>query len=375
MWELAPEHLPGLSGGVLAAIVWVCFVRLARLVAGSRPGWSRRLVAGYDAAPGSVRAAALLMSVTGGVHVALLPGHLGGEPVTSLLFLVDAIAFGVVAVAAFTAWWWRRAAAALLVATVLSYLLYVAVGLEAQDQLGIATKLVELLALSLALVPTPGETRPQHRRLRWTVVAAAVPALTMATGLTVWGADLLRPAPGHQHAGAVLQASNATPTPQQREAATRLLAETSSDIAPYRDWRAAVAAGYRPAVAFGGVAHWTNPAYAKGPVLDPRRPQALVYVRGRSGPILAGAMFQMPRLGELGPDPGGPLTAWHSHQNLCVSVVGFQISLATPYATCPLGAVIITLPAMLHVWTVSNPSGGPFAIDLDPATVRALERS
>jgi hypothetical protein len=134
------------------------------------------------------------------------------------------------------------------------------------------------------------------------------------------------------------------------------------------------AAGYRPGVSFSGVAHWTNPTYAKGPILDPRRPQALVYVRGRSGPLLAGAMFQMPRLGELGPDPGGPLTAWHVHQNLCVSAVGFQISFATPYATCPLGAVIVTLPAMLHVWTVNNPAGGPFAIDLDPSTVRAMER-
>jgi hypothetical protein len=241
---------------------------------------------------------------------------------------------------------------------------------------GIATKLVELLALALAmaLAPTPGEPRPAHRGLRWTVVVLVVPALTLGTGITAWGAALLRPGPGHQHPGAVLQSTNATPTPPQREAAARLLADTSTGIALYRDWRVARAAGYRPGVPFGGVAHWTNPAYARGPVLDPRRPQALVYVRGHSGPLLAGAMFQMPRRGELGPDPGGPLTAWHVHQDLCVSVVGLQVSLATPYATCPLGAVIVTLPAMLHVWTVNNPAGGPFAIDLDPNTVRAMER-
>ncbi|HKF76258.1 MAG TPA: hypothetical protein VKF59_08960 [Candidatus Dormibacteraeota bacterium] len=366
MWEIASEHVPGLAGGLVAALAWLLAARLLPV---------RRFREGYAAAPGSVRLAALLMAVTAGVHLALAPHVLDESPLTALAFVADALAFVALAVAAFTAWWWRRAAATLVVATIGAYLVYVAVGLEAPDQVGTATALVELTALGLALVPVPGEARPGHRELRWAAVAVAVPALTMLTGLTVWGADLLRPGAGHQHAGAVVQATAAVPTPQQRAQADRLFSETAAAIAPYRDWRVAWAAGYRPSGPASGAVHWMNAAYARGPILDPRRPQGLVYVRGRSGWVLAGAMFEMPRLGEFGPDPGGPLTAWHQHQDVCVSPLGPAISLATPYASCPLGAVGMSFPAMLHVWIVGNPAGGRFAIDLDPRTVRALERS
>jgi hypothetical protein len=364
MWDLAPGHAPGILGGLLAALAWLLAVRLTP---------SRRFRQRYLAAPGSVRAAALLMVVTAGVHVALAPHHLADSPFTSLTFVVNATAFTAVAIAAFSAWWWRRAAAALLVATVLAYLLYLVAGLEGPDQVGIATKLVELTALGLALVPVPDERRPAHRGLRWAAVAGAVPALTLLTGLTVWGVDLVRPVDGHHHLGAIVQATSAFPTPQQQERADRLFGETSAAIAPYRDWRVAWAAGYRPTGPDGGAVHWLNPAYARGPILDPRRPQGLVYVRTRSGWVLTGAMFQMPRLGQFGPDPGGPLTAWHEHQNICVSPVGPAFGLATPFASCPLGAVAVSVPAMLHVWIVDNPAGGPFAIDLDPRTIRALQ--
>jgi hypothetical protein len=201
----------------------------------------------------------------------------------------------------------------------------------------------------------------------------AVPALTMLTGLSVWGVDVLRPGAGHHHAGASVQATNPFPTQRQQAQADRLFSETSAAIAPYRDWHAAWAAGYRPGAPLTGAVHWMNPAYAHGPVLDPRRPQGLVYVRARSGWVLAGAMFQMPGMGPFGPDPGGPLTAWHAHQNICISPLGPAFGLATPYASCPLGAIAMSFPAMLHVWIVDNPSGGPFGIDLDPRTIRALQ--
>jgi hypothetical protein len=173
----------------------------------------------------------------------------------------------------------------------------------------------------------------------------------------------------------VVQAAPQVATPEQGERANRLLAETAAGIAPYRDARAALAAGYRPGSPDTGAAHWMNPAYARGPILDPRRPQGLVYVRGRSGWVLAGAMFQMPRRDEFGPDPGGPLTVWHQHTNLCVSPFGLAFGLASPFGACPLGAVGMSFPAMLHVWIVDNPAGGPFGIDLDPKTIRALQRA
>lgn len=359
MWEVAPDHAAGLVGGLLAALAWLLLLRRK-----------------HAAAPGTVRAAALLMFVSAGVHLALVPHHLAHDPFTALLFLVDAGALAALAVAVPTARWWRRAAAALLAATILGYVVYVLAGLEGPDQVGIATKLVELAALGLTLVPVPGEAGPSHAALRWAAVGAGVPALTVLTGLGAWAADLAHPAAGHHHVGAVVQATAAVATPEQQEQANRLLADTTAAIEPYRDWRTAWAAGYRPTGPSRGAVHWMNPAYAKGPVLDPRRPQGLVYVRGRSGWVLAGAMFEMPRQGQFGPDPGGPITAWHAHQDLCVSAAGGgSIALATPYAGCPLGAVTVSFPAMLHVWIVENPAGGPFGIDLDPGTIRALQRS
>lgn len=118
--------------------------------------------------------------------------------------------------------------------------------------------------------------------------------------------------------------------------------------------------------------HWMNDAYVKaGYVMDPSRPQGLVYANTKRGPVLLGAMFQMPHLNQFGPDPGGPLTAWHQHENICFTPLGFEFSLMSPFATCPLGSIDISASPMLHVWVVDNPTG-PFAVDIDPAAVAAV---
>jgi hypothetical protein len=121
--------------------------------------------------------------------------------------------------------------------------------------------------------------------------------------------------------------------------------------------------------------HWINQGYVKaGYVLDPAHPQGLVYANTHHGPVLLGAMFQMKQLGQFGPDPGGPLTAWHQHLNICFTPFGAgEFSLMTPFATCPLGAIDISAPAMLHVWIVDNPKGGPFAVDIDPDVVKRID--
>src|SRR5207248_306856 len=81
------------------------------------------------AVPGTVQAAAVLMAITGGVHLALIPDHLDSEPFTSALFLLNGVAFITLA-ASFTWRWWRLSSSALLIATVLGYLIYVGIGLE-----------------------------------------------------------------------------------------------------------------------------------------------------------------------------------------------------------------------------------------------------
>jgi hypothetical protein len=362
MYTINPAHAPGLYAGLLA-------LPLALIVLRFHP--HRQKVAG------TVQMAAVLMAVSGAVHLGLIGHHLRTQPVTSLLFLGDGLAFIGLA-GAFTWRWWRLASAYLLVATILGYLVYVALGFEGPDQVGLATKLIEITALGMLLVPVRGEKRRVYRAWRWASLGVAVPLLTVVTAASLWIVDLARPDAQHVHAGAVLQATNRIPTPAQWDAANQLYRETAAAIAPYQDWQKAWAAGYRP----GGPGnspstHWMNQKYVDaGYVMDPQRPQGLVYANTRHGPVLLGAMFQMKHINDFGPDPGGPITAWHQHENICVTPLGgFEFSLMTPYATCPFGAIDFTAPPMLHVWIVDNPKGGPFAVDIDPAVVAQLDRS
>jgi hypothetical protein len=80
-------------------------------------------------------------------------------------------------------------------------------------------------------------------------------------------------------------------------------------------------------------------------VLDPARPEGLLYGRtDHHGLVLIGAFYLM-EPGEHGPQPGGCLTTWHTHNGNGIE--------------------------MLHVWTVDMP-GGPFANEWDPAYIASL---
>ena len=358
MYDLAPSHAIGLIGGLIALAIAILVIAQSR---------------SHRQAPATIKIAVVLMAVSGGIHLALIPHHLDTDPVTSVLFLFNGLAF--FALAAAVSWrWWRVGSALLIVLTVLGYLFYIATRRESPDQVGVVTKVIELVALGMILVPVRG-TRG-HRKWRWTVLGAGLPVLALLTTSVVWFADLAFPNARHVHAGAVLQSTNLVPTPEQQAAASRLYEATAAAIEPYKDWHNAWAAGFRP----GGSStlpstHWMNNANVQaGYVMDPRHPQGLVYANSHHGPVLLGAMYQMQRIGDFGPDPGGPLTAWHQHQNICFTPFGFEFSLMTPYSQCPLGAIDISASPMLHVWIVGNPQG-PFAVDIDPKVVAAIDRA
>jgi hypothetical protein len=358
MFDIAPDHAIGLYAGLLALPLALIAIRL-------RP--ARRSV------PGTVLAASVLLAMSGATHLALISTHVT-EPFTSWLFLANGA--GYIALSfAFTWRWWRLASASLLIATLVGYVVWIAIGLDSPDQVALATKLIELTALGLVLVPVRGE-RVTHRSWRWASLGVAVPLLTLIATSTIWIVDLARPDPQHSHAGAVLQATNDVATPQQVAAAAQLYSVTKAAILPYEDWHKALAAGYKPGQDLGGSSHWMNQRNVDaGYVMDPNHPQGLVYANSKHGPVLLGAMFQMKRIGQFGPDPGGPLTAWHQHENICVTPIGFEFSLMTPFATCPLGAIDISASPMLHVWIVDNPKGGPFAVDIDSEVVKSIDRA
>jgi hypothetical protein len=359
MWDISPDHAAGLIAGLVALPIALVIL------------WLR---SDRGRVPGTLQAASVLMTVAGAIHLGLVPSHLG-ERITAALFVANGCAYLVLA-QAFIWRWWRPASIALITATIVGYLGFIVSGFDTPDQVALATKLVELTALGLILVPVGGRWRPRDSARYWAVISAGLPILTVLTGTTVWAIDLIHPDAQHAHAGAILQSTNAVATPEQKAAAAQLYDETKAAILPFEDWRVAYAAGYRP----GGSTsmpstHWMNDAYVKaGYVMDPRHPQGLVYANSKHGPVLLGAMFQMQHLDQFGPDPGGPLTAWHQHENICFTPFGFEFSFLTPFGVCALGSIDISAPPMLHVWIVDNP-GGPFAIDIDSAVVAAIDRS
>jgi hypothetical protein len=206
--------------------------------------------------------------------------------------------------------------------------------------------------------------------------AVAFPMMASLATLGIWVGGLAHPDALHAHAGALLQPVAAVATPEQREAAARLLSDTRTSIARYQDPAAAIAAGFKPGPVSSAepLRHFENPANANA-VLDPSHPQALVYAQTKHGLQLIGAMYQMKRAGQWGPDPGGPLTQWHQHEGICFSPFGFEFSFETPFWTCPVGSTGITTPPMLHVWIIDNGKEGPFAADLDKTVQKQLQGS
>src|SRR5260370_902297 len=155
-----------------------------------------------------------------------------------------------------------------------------------------------------------------------------------------------------------------------------LFSGTRRSIARYQDPAAAIAAGYEPGPVSSAepLRHFENKANANA-ILDPNHPQALVYAQTKHGLQLIGAMYQMKRAGQWGPDPGGPLTQWHQHEGICFSPFGFEFSFETPFWTSPVGATSITTAPMLHVWIIDNGKLGAFAADLDQTVQRDLRGS
>jgi len=356
---IPPAHLAGLVGGVAALAIGLVLRGCAHPL--------RRL---------DVLSALLLC--TAGAHLGLAVGHASTLPALSILFVLDGLAY-LALLALPRGRWWRRAAATLLLGTIVAYLVYVGSGREAPEPVGIADKLVEVVALGLVLQPKGGAVG------RWRTASFATLAVAFLTGGVAWIEDLA--GAGHQHGaivtcapnhhpgpGTVLRPVPCTVTPEQQAAADRLVAETRQGIAPYQDVQMALAAGYRPGTPDGdGTAHYSIFG-SHGGALDPTHPAALVYVATRHGPMLLGAMYQMPKQGQAGPDVGGALTPWHYHTNVCFSLPGLLISgLSTPFGECPFGSARITTADQLHVWTAPNPNG-PFG-DLDEAWVRRLAAS
>lgn len=161
----------------------------------------------------------------------------------------------------------------------------------------------------------------------------------------------------------------ATPTARQLEVAIRIVQDTSADLAKYQNLDAAVHAGYIPVTSTAyQIVHYVKPAYMNDQdILNPNAVDSLVYATTPYGPVLAAAMYLLPRPGENGPMPAGCMLQWHAHANLCHSL---KTGVIVGFAPCPTGEVSRATPYMAHVWQVPVP-GGPLA--LDPSDLQTVE--
>ena len=392
---IAPEHLPAFVAALLLIPgFWLGF-KAVRHQAAHESDRANRVLQRWDAASYAGKLVTLLLMTTGVVHLFLPLGH---ERLSfiDLTFWASGGAFIFVATKLLSEDKWRFRAAVLLTANIVAYLVVAGSGwLEEADQVGIATKLVELTAFGLIVVPQlrPADARPARgirRRLARPAASAALVLLTFATGLVIWVGSFVAHGEAdeevaetdgwHNHifaaraqAGLIMHASpEDDPTSEQIEAAVLLANATKAQTAAYEDYDAAIADGYeRDGPEIGLEVHLANKANQKdGRTLDPARPELLVYAADGDHYVLLGVAYTMEKAGDPGPEIGGSLTRWHAH-NVCVTLMPPGFGIVSPFGTCPIGAVSVTLPEMIHVWTVENPDG-PYAQHLEDDLVRDL---
>ena len=348
--------------------------------------------------------AAWLLGITAVIHLALPLGHSDNWLLT-VGFLGSGAAFAWLAVRAWEGRSYRLLGGLLLGATLLAYLLVAGTGKEEPDQVGIVTAMVELLALGLCLVPGRAPEQPQAVQAVRQLDRHRPRSLFVA-GAWIWIGSFLSHArrqhraptspegggrqrrrigprprrtttrPGPRPASSCDPAPRTSrPSPRSRRP-TSWPAATRTAMAKYANLDDAHRRRLRPArpSAHGPDVHMDNKANASdGRVLDPQRPEKLVYAIDGGKATLLGVVFMMERAGVPGPEPGGSITRWHAH-NICLSVLPPGFTIVSAYGTCPPLSITVTSAEMMHVWVVDNP-GGWFAEGLDRTWVARLQRA
>jgi hypothetical protein len=167
--------------------------------------------------------------------------------------------------------------------------------------------------------------------------------------------------------GSIRLVSEAGVTPAELQRAENLIASTIKDLKRFQTPAQAYAAGYRSiGDAVTGDEHYVNWSYVNdGRILDPMRPESVVYEYRNGQQTAVAAMYQLPFGSTFKnvPDVGGALTQWHVHGDLCLTDNPQQKVLAgltSLNGACPQGTTKAGNTPMLHVWVVPN-ACGPFA--------------
>lgn len=348
LYDVMTDHIAALVVLVVAPV-------LALAVWRTRHRWPLGTLPARLAMVSPERCVAIaVLALSALVHAVIVPAH-GWAPV-SVAFAVDTAALGL------GAWMLlvrRRGATAVaslaLVGSLLGLAVSAAAG-ETPDQVAMATKIVEIVGLVALWAPLG------MRRARTVVGVLAAAVLALVVAVPVWAVALGggQHGDGHDHGsmsvGMLMDPeTDQGPTPEQQAAADALYEQTVAAVAAYQDPAAAAAAGFGVDRIVGTDFHAGNPQFqSDGRMLDPERPENLVYGRGADGPVLLGVMYETESLGETGPQVGGPLTVWHRHEQVCFGLLPLGLAgLTSPYGLCPAGSVTVARTGeMIHVWTV-----------------------
>ncbi len=209
--------------------------------------------------------------------------------------------------------------------------------------------LVGVLALAAAACGSSGSHASSP-----TSPAGAAPTTTAATASAhTAGSITLKPVPGV--------------TNVELQRSEKLIETTIKDLKRFQTPAQAYALGYRSiGDRLTGDEHYVNWSYANdGHILDPARPESVVYEVRNGKQQAVAAMYGMPFGSTFAdvPDVGGALTQWHVHADLCLTNNPQQrvvAGLTSLHGACPPGTSKAGNTPMLHVWSIPNPCG-PFA--------------
>ncbi|MEA3018603.1 MAG: hypothetical protein QOI47_127 [Actinomycetota bacterium] len=194
------------------------------------------------------------------------------------------------------------------------------------------------------LAPGATTVTTVHQHDTGATIAVTTPS-TVTSSITVPAA--------HDH----MNMGPCSPTPTEQAGADKLLADTLAGLKQWPDLAAAQAAGYLAVTPLGRpLVHYVNPRFLNdGHLVDPARPESLLV----AGTTVVGAMYLADSPGQDVPAPGGCLTPWHDHTNLCFAG-GKVAGVTASDGTCPAGETNRATAPMLHVWAIPRPNG-PFS--------------
>ncbi|HEX3794868.1 MAG TPA: hypothetical protein VHV57_10250 [Acidimicrobiales bacterium] len=430
VWVVPSEHIPGLVALVATPLfLWLAYCALQGLRT-RHVAWAETTARRLSELSGRAKVVLFGLWIGFVVHVAIIPTHWKDAHGTALLFCLDAVVFAAVGVWTFLARpHWKLASVAILGGTAGFYALYLLAGWETADPVGLVTTTLELAAALVLLVPVSAAVPGFRTRDAWTTVAAVPVALITLVGVAALGGSATGDAapppstpssasrasssampgmsmgstggktkgagassaaafslPTTSPAGAIswpysmgtmeagmkmVDAScTARPSANQQQAAVSLVDQTTAAMAPYRSLAAAKAAGYVPLTPTGQrQVHYINPTIfgEQGDGVDPNAVPVLVYDNTNRGAVLVAAMYLMSVGASTPPQPGGCLTQWHVHTNLCLA--GLKVVGTDTAGACANGVNAVT-PPMMHVWLVPDGSG---PLDPEPSNLAVLQ--